>query len=144
MTARGHGRARREVAAEYAAWAGAQGLAEDGHDAAYRGTLAGVRVRIETGVRQSGLYDVVIRIFVACGTEDLVIKRGLEVASDHRVVAASRALLDECVHVRSVRLDRDTVEVRCAAGSSGEELEEAVTRIADAWRSPGASTAPFR
>ncbi len=138
--------ARRHIAAGYAAWADERRLAEGEHDAAYVGVLSGVHVQIDTGVRDSGLYAVVVRMAIACGLEPLLLKRSDDVgaAREDRVVAAARELLRESSALRSVRVDEDAVELRLNAGSDGGAIEAAVRRIADAWRSPGRAQAPFR
>lgn len=77
----------RRLATEYAAWAEEHRLAEGEHDAAYAGVLSGVRVRIDTGVRDSGLYAVVVTIAIACGLRDVLVKRG----RDEEALAGARA-----------------------------------------------------
>lgn len=135
----------RHLALAYAAWADDRRLAEGEHDAVYTGMLSGVRVHVDTGVRDTGAYAVVVRIAIACGPNDVLVKRGGDAKSaDDRVVAAARALVDERRMIRSVRLEQDAVEIRLDPGSGGEVIEEAVRRIADAWRSPGRAQAPFR
>lgn len=135
----------RGLAIAYAAWADDRKLAEGEHDAAYAGVLSGVHVHVDTGLRDTGAYAVVVRIAIACGLHDVLVKRGIEAKSaDDRVVAAARSLVDEQRMIRSVRLEEDAVEIRLDPGSDGDVIEEAVRLIADAWRSPGGAQAPFR
>lgn len=124
----------------FGSWAEAQGLVPHGHDAAYAGAMSGVRVAIETGVRNTGLYDVVVTLALECRHDPVILKRTSEVQSEHRVVRTACDLLAEQETMRSLRIDDAEVIIRWGRDVAIEQIEDAVRRIADAWR----TLAPYR
>jgi hypothetical protein len=121
-------------------WADRHRLVKHGHDAAYAGAMCGVRIAVETCVRDTGLYDVVVTLDLECRVEPIILKRTKKTASENRVVRTAHALLGEQDTMRSVLIDDAQIVVRWWREVALEEIEEAVQRIAEAWR----TLAPYR
>ena len=130
-------RARAEM---FARWAEQHRLVPHGHDAAYAGDISGVRVALETGVRDTGLYDVVVTLDVACRVPPIILKRTKKTESDNRVVRAAEDLLGEQETMRSVLVDEEQVVLRWWRNVAFEQIDEAIQRVVEAWR----TLAPYR
>lgn len=121
-------------------WAEERRLVLHGHDAAYAGDMAGVRIGIETGVRDTGLYDVVVTLDVTCGIDPILVKRKNGVRSDNRVARVGVELLGEQETMRSISIEEERVVVRWWRTVVLEQIDEAVRRLVEAWR----TLAPYR
>ena len=130
----------RERAESFARWAGQRRLVPHGHDAAYAGDISGVRIAVETGVRDTGLYDVVVTLDVACRVAPVILKRATRTESDNRVVRAAEELLGEQETMRSVFVDEEQVVLRWSRTVALEQIDEAIQRVVEAWR----TLAPYR
>lgn len=129
-----------ERARMFERWAEERRLVLHGHDAAYAGDMAGVRIGVETGVRDSGLYDVVVTLDVICGVAPLLLKRSGEVESDNRVARVAGELLGEQETMRSISIEEGRVAIRWWRTVALTHIDEAVRRLVEAWR----TLAPYR
>jgi len=102
--------------------------------------MAGVRVGLETGIRDTGLYDVVVTLDIACRADPIVLKRAKPIESDNRVVRVVGELLGEQDTMRSVVIDEEHVVLRWSRNVGLEQIDEAIQRIVEAWR----TLAPYR
>jgi hypothetical protein len=109
---------RTALARAFASWAADRDFVTEGHDARYVGRLAGKRVVIDGGIRDSGTYDVVVTVDVASGLSPRIVRRGTE--------GTFRAVFDE-PRVLSVRVLDATIEVRLSPGTSPDAVETAVS-----------------
>lgn len=139
----------RELAFAWAAWAEDAGFRTHEHEAAYAGAIAAVPVVVETGVRETGFYDVVVTVPLACGLEPVLVKRSDRPGADEpRVVRALRQLLADVPDLRSASIGTDDVVLRFAPGTHPFEirggLEGAVTDLVAAWSAPDTAATPYR
>ena len=121
-------------------WAEERRLVPHGHDAAYAGDIAGVRIGVETGVRDTGLYDVVVTLDLSCLIEPVLLKRSKTSESAHRVLRVAEELLAEQETMRSISIEETQVVVRWWRNVAFEQIDEAVQRLVEAWR----TLAPYR
>jgi hypothetical protein len=113
----------------YREWAVERRVDEDGHDAAYRGVIDDLSVRVETGVRDSGAYDVVVEVAAATGLAPGVHRLEKRAGEDPR----ARAFVDhlaEIAELISLRTSPDQLIVRLDPGT----LPEAVDEVLDCLR----------
>lgn len=124
----------------YASVARAAGFVESGHDAAYEGTLGGVSVRFDNGIRASGCYKVELRVGIATAE-----RRGcVDDGETSPLRAALHALReDEGAHVCAVRVDDGAVVVRLLPQTSPRYVIEIAQRVIALCRQ-AAETGPYR
>lgn len=142
-------RSRRELAFAWAAWADEAGFQPHEHDAAYEGWSSAIPVVVETGVRESGLYDVVVTVAIACGLAPVLVKRSDPPSpGEPRVVDAIRRLFADVPELRSAAIGEDDVVLRFAPRTHPYEipggLRGVIARIVAAWSAPDATPAPYR
>lgn len=125
----------------WAAWAKAHGFEIDAHDAAYAGMVEGIPVYVETGIRDTGRYEVVVTLPIASGLAPVIIRRGAPAESASRMHAALEELVDELDELRCASIHDDDIELRFRAGTSPDAAVDIGARtVIDAWRSIATST----
>ena len=125
----------------FRAWASERGLdAED--ERAFRGTFGDVPRVLDTGIRDSGAYDVVARISIACGVAPIVIKDPAPNV-EHRVARAIRELVGDG-DLRSAFIGEDFVELRFPSTTPLDHIERALEAVTAAWHSPDETRSAYR
>jgi hypothetical protein len=78
-------------------------VSEDDHDAAYRGVIDDLSVRVETGVRDSGAYDVIVEVAVDTSLASGIHRREKRDGEDPRARAIVDRLagIDELLSLRT-------------------------------------------
>jgi hypothetical protein len=99
---------------------------------------------LDTGIRDSGEYDVIARLSIACGVPSIVVKKDTPVDENHRVLRGVKELLLEKGSLRSAFIGEDVVELRFAATTSLERIDDAIDRVLEAWSSPGMGGPAYR
>lgn len=118
----------------WSAWARRHAFEVDKHDAAYAGMVEGIPVFVETGVRESGSYDVVVTLPIACGIVPMIVRAGETSDVKHRIVRAAQALVDDLDDLRSVAIHDEDVVLRFKHGVAPDDaVEIGARRIVDAW-----------
>jgi hypothetical protein len=113
----------------YMRWAEATGLSPHRHDAELRGTFRDVPIEIETGVRESDLYSVVVTLDVRSRVS-VHVKRGEEVGTDEPQLARDlRAILDTLPALASVRVDAHGISCRLRPGTAPAAVEAAIDEV---------------
>jgi hypothetical protein len=135
---------RTQRRAQFRAWALDRGLSQHVHEDAYAGTLSGLPVVLDTGIRDSGEYDVIARLAMACGVASVVLKKDTPIEDGHRVLRGVKELLLEKGALRSAFIGEDVVELRFAATTPLERVEHAIDKVIEAWRSPGKEGSAYR
>lgn len=129
------------LARAYARWAREADFVEDGHDAAYRGFIDGVIVRIDNGVRASGFYKVDVAIAIATGAPAGVV--GADEASPLR--AALFACSQDEEDIVGIRVDVDALALRLAPETPPDHVSRIAQRVIDLCRRPNVEpSGPYR
>lgn len=126
----------------YAAWASARDLSMFRHDACFRGKLHDVEVVIESSIRDSGFYDVVLEVAIESGEAPQILRRGQPPAGEG-AHAALHAVLERHDAITSLRLEARAVAVRLAPATPPATVETVTAEVIEAVRqSRGAG--PYR
>lgn len=127
--------------AEWASWAKEHAFEIDGHDAAFAGMVEGIPVHAETGIRDTGRYEVVVMIPIATGLEPALIRRGTRIEGASRIHRALEELVADLDELRCATIHEEDIELRFRAGTSPDVAVDAGARtVIDAWRSIDPST----
>ena len=127
--------------AAWATWAKERGFEIDGHDAAYAGMVEGIPVYAETGIRDTGRYEVVVTLPIASGLAPVLIRRGTRSESASRIHHALEELVGDLDELRCASIHEDDIELRFRAGTSPDIAVDGGARaVIDAWRSIEPST----
>lgn len=119
----------------WASWAKENGFETDAHDAAYAGMVEGIAVYAETGIRDTGRYEVVVKLPIACGVEPTIIRRGTRRGSASRMHRALEELVSDLDELRCASIHDDDIELRFRAGTSPDVAVDVGARtVIDAWR----------
>ena len=138
-------RQKHQLLRSFAEWASEQRLTVHRHEAQFRGRLRDTPVEIETGIRDSDLYTVVVMIHFACGHAVTVLRSGGEARpEDSALVSRLRAILRDARSVLSIRLDETIITVRMELGSSPAAIGEVLDAVLSAVHATGAEVGPYR
>lgn len=127
--------------ATWASWAKEHGFEIDGHDAAYAGMVEGIAVYAETGIRDTGRYEVVVTLPIASGLAPTIIRRGTRIESGTHLHRALSDLVTDLDELRCASIHDDDIELRFHAGTPPDVAVDIGARtVIDAWRSVATST----
>lgn len=125
----------------WASWAKEHGFEIDAHDAAYAGMVEGIAVYAETGIRDTGRYEVVVMLPIASGLAPVLIRRGTKIESATRIHHALAELVTDLDELRCASIHEDDIELRFHAGTPPDIAVDIGARtVIDAWRSIDPST----
>jgi hypothetical protein len=119
---------------EYAEWASERGLSSDRHEATFHGWLRGanVPVAVETGIRASDLYLVIVTIYLDCGVP-LRVLRSDDAREDHEndgpILSSMRALLRRKPSLLAIRIDELAVTLRMRPGTRPADVGDALDEV---------------
>lgn len=117
-------------------WAKERGFEIEGHDAAYAGMVEGIPVHAETGIRDTGRYEVVVIVPIVSGLDPVLIRRGARSDSAHRIHHALDELVSDLDELRCASIHDDDIELRFRAGTPPDvAVDIGARRVIDAWRS---------
>jgi len=129
---------RHELVQRWKAWAAEHHFELDRHDAAYGGMIEGIAVYVDTGVRDSGLYDVVVKLPIATGMTPAIVRRDTPVAEGddvHRVRRAVEELAESVNAIKSIAIHEDELALRFAHGTEPDiAVDLGARRVIEAWK----------
>ena len=135
-----------DYARAFARWARGLRLSPvDGAPDVVRGVVADVAVRVASGVRASGLYDVTATVAIAGAIEPCIVRArdAIDAGAPPRLVALYDVVARRR-HLRSIRVDADEIVLRLSPATDPALVEDALCAVIDACRQPTTAAPPYR